>query len=79
MHKRIYIYNLAFEIDYVEEIFQTMVESIGSAKIKDAIDELKRLTAPPMNTMLNKQPREAITRDSMQLAIVPPTNPGKPL
>ncbi len=60
-----------------------MVESIGSAKIKDAIGELKSLTPPPMNTMLNKQPREeAIAkkrkRDGMQLANVSPTNPCKP-
>jgi hypothetical protein len=70
-------------LDYVEEIFQTMVESIGTEKIKDAIDELNNQTPLPMNTMLDKQPREeAIAkkrrRDAMQLANVPPTNPGNP-
>lgn len=69
-------------LDYVEEIFQTMVESIGTEKIKDAIDELNNQTPLPMNTMLDKQPQEeAIAkkrRDAMQLANVPPTNPGNP-
>ena len=50
---------------------------------KDAIDELNNQTPLPMNTMLDKQPREeAIAkkrrRDAMQLANVPPTNPGNP-
>jgi hypothetical protein len=44
-------------------MFQTVVESIGTAKIKDAIDELESLIPPPMNTMLNKQPQvEAIAK-----------------
>jgi hypothetical protein len=60
-----------------------MVESIGTEKIKDAIDELNNQTPLPMNTVLDKQPQEeAITkkrrRDAMQLANVPPTNPGNP-
>jgi hypothetical protein len=57
-------------LDYVEEIFQTMVESIGTEKIKDAIDELNNQTPLPINTVLG--------RDAMQLANVPPTNPGNP-
>lgn len=74
---------MAFVIDYVEEIFQTMVESIGTEKIENAIDELNKLVPPPMNTMLDKQPREEAIekkrrRDAMQLANVPPTNPGSP-
>mgnify|MGYP002804203857 CR=1 FL=1 len=44
--------------DYVEEIFQTMVESIGTKKLEDAIVELNEKTPVPMNTMLNQQPRE---------------------
>ena len=68
-------------VDYVEEVFQTMVESIGTEKIKNAIEELNNLTPPPMNTMLTKLPRvEAIAkkrmREAMQLTNVPPTNPG---
>lgn len=82
--KNIYIFiSWPLYLDYVEEIFQTMVESIGTEKIKDAIDELNNQTPLPMNTMLDKQPREeAIAkkrrRDAMQLANVPPTNPGNP-
>ena len=58
-----------------------MVESIGTEKIKDAIEELKKQTPPPMNTMLDKQSREEAIdkkrrRDGIQLANVPPTNPG---
>ena len=58
-----------------------MVESIGTEKIKDAIGELKKQTPPPMNTMLDKQSREEAIdkkrrRDAIQLANVPPTNPG---
>jgi FtsZ-binding cell division protein ZapB len=70
-----------FLIDYVEDIYQTMVDAIGSKKLEDAIDELKEQTPSPMNTMLNKQSREEAiqkrnTRDRMQLVDVPPTNPG---
>ncbi len=48
---------------------------------KDAISVLKEQTPSHMNTMLNKQPREAAikkkkTRDQMQLEDIPPTNPG---
>ena len=59
-----------------------MAESIGTKKLEDAIVELNEKTPVPMNTMLHKQPREeAIAkkrRDAMQLADVPPTNPGNP-
>ena len=69
-------------LDYVEEIFQTMVKSIRTEKIENAIDELnKQMPSSPMNTMLDKQPwEEAIAkkrrREAMQLVNVPPTNPG---
>ena len=57
-----------------------MVESIGTEKIKNAIEELNNLTPPQMNTMLTKQPREeAIAKkkgEAMQLTNVPPTKPG---
>ena len=45
-------------IDYVDDIYQTMVEAIGTKKLEDAIDELIEKTPAPMNTMLNKQSRE---------------------
>ena len=35
-----------------------MVESIGTEKMKNAIDELNNQTPSPMNTMLDKQPQE---------------------
>jgi hypothetical protein len=44
-----------FLIDYVKDIYQTMVDAFGSKKLEDAIDELKEQTPSPMNTMLNKQ------------------------
>ena len=72
------IYNVL--TDYVEDIYQTMIEAIRSKQLGDAIDELKEQTPSPMNTMLNKQSKEAIQkrnmRNRMQLVDVPPTNPG---
>ena len=70
-----------YHIDYVEDIFQTMLEALQTDKLKDAITELKEQTPAPMNTMLVKQSREEAiqkktARDSMQLEDVPPTNPG---
>ncbi len=49
--------------------------------IKDAIDEFKTQIPLPMNTMLDKQPRDKAVekgkaRDTMTLEDVPPTNPG---
>jgi hypothetical protein len=68
-------------IDYVDDIYQTMVEAIGTKKLEDAIDELIEKTPAPMNTMLTKQSREEAIekrkrRDTMQLVDIPPTNPG---
>ena len=65
-------------IDYVQDIYQTLVEAIKMKKLEDVIDELKRQSLAPMNTMLTKQPREEAiqkqkTRDAMELADVPPT------
>ena len=73
------IYNVL--TDYVEDIYQTMIEAIRSKQLGDAIDELKEQTPSPMNTMLNKQSKEEAiqkrnTRDRMLLVDVPPTNPG---
>lgn len=68
-------------IDYVDDIYQTLVEAIGTKKLEDAIDELIEKTPAPMNTMLTKQSREEAIgkrkrRDTMQLVDIPPTNPG---
>ena len=67
--------------DYVEDIYQAMIEAIRSKQLEDAIDELKEQTPPPMNTMLNKQSKEEAIqkrnmKDRIQLVDVPPTNPG---
>ena len=77
-HIKYFVY---FGIDYVEDIYQTMVQAIGSKQLDDAMDELKKQTPSPMNTRLNKQSREEAipkrnTKDKMQLVDVPPTNPG---
>ena len=73
------IYNVL--TDYVEDIYQTMIEAIRSKQLGDAIDELNEQTPSPMNTMLNKQSKEEAiqkrnTKDRMQHVDVPPTNPG---
>ncbi|CAB3995098.1 Hypothetical predicted protein [Paramuricea clavata] len=66
--------------DYVDEIYETMIDAILNKKLKKAIKELKDLTPPPMNKMLDQQPHtEAIKkkkrRESMPIVDVPPTNP----
>ena len=38
-HIKYFVY---FGIDYVEDIYQTMVEAIGSKQLDDAMDELKK-------------------------------------
>ena len=68
-------------IDYVNNIYQTMVEAIEKKQLNGAIDELAKKTPAPMNTMLTKQSREEAIekrkkRDNMQLVDIPPTNPG---
>lgn len=63
-------------------MFKTTLGAIKeNNKLEQAIKELSDLTPPPMNTMLEKQPRsEAIikkkARESMPFVDVPPTNPG---
>ncbi|XP_028400848.1 uncharacterized protein LOC114523975 [Dendronephthya gigantea] len=66
--------------DYVDEIYNTMIDAISNKKLNKAIEELKGLTPPPMNKMLDMQPRaEAIDkkkrRENMPIVNVPPTNP----
>jgi hypothetical protein len=65
----------------VEDIYQTMVEAIQNRTLKSAMEDLKKKEPLPMHTMLDKQPREEAiekrrARDTMELADVPPTNPG---
>ena len=64
--------------DYVEEIYQTFVEAHKANKLADAITELNDITPAPMNTMLNKQPREEAIkkmkqRREMTVEDIPPT------
>lgn len=65
--------------DYVEDIYQTFVNA-SKDELHEAVTKLKDLSPAPMNTMLEKQPREEalekraerskrVTRD------VPPTTP----
>ena len=66
--------------DYVEEIFQTYLQS-SKEELTDAIQKLKEMTPAPMNSMLDKQPREDALqkrseRSSMLVSDVPPTTPG---
>ena len=67
--------------DYVEEIFQTYLNS-SKDELNDAVRKLGDMAPAPMNTMLEKQPRqEAIEkrakRAKMVVEDVPPTNtPG---
>ncbi|CAB4031651.1 Hypothetical predicted protein [Paramuricea clavata] len=68
--------------DYVDEIYDTMVDAIVNKKLENEVKEIKKETPLPMNTMLDKQPHsEAIkkkqSRESMPIVDVPPTNPGR--
>ena len=69
--------------DYVEEIFQTYLSSTKD-ELSDASGKLKEMTPEPMNTMLDKQPREEAIqkkgeRAKMVVEDVPPTcTPGMP-
>ena len=65
---------------YVEEIFETFMEA-SKNQLKQAAQELKEKTPPPMNTMLQKQPKEEAlqkkaARSNMVTENVPPTTPG---
>ncbi|KAJ7318629.1 hypothetical protein OS493_037745 [Desmophyllum pertusum] len=73
--------NLKIEqnFDYVEELFQFYM-GLSKQQLEDAIKELKDMTPEPMNTMLDKQPREEAIRKraerlSMVTKDVPPTAP----
>lgn len=53
--------------DYVEEIFQTYLSSTKD-KLSDAAGKLKEMTPAPMNTMLDKQPREEAIQKKVKRA-----------
>lgn len=79
-------FTIAFNIhyvstDYVEEIFQSYMTA-SKSDLTEAAAELCDKTPAPMNTMVEKQPREEalqkkIKRRSMEIKDVPPTTPGR--
>ncbi|XP_015765438.1 PREDICTED: uncharacterized protein LOC107344299 [Acropora digitifera] len=65
--------------EYVEEIFQEYLSS-SKDELEEAARKLKNMNPAPMNTMLQKQPREEaiekrIKRSKMVVEDVPPTTP----
>jgi len=71
---------LCYFADYVEEIYQTFLNA-SKDDLRDATTKLKERTPAPMNTMLEKQPREEaiqkrVERKKMTAKDVPPTTPG---
>ena len=67
-------------VDYVEEIYQTFVNA-SKDELNEASTKLKDLTPAPMNTMLDRQPKEQALqkraeRSKMFTRDVPPTTPG---
>lgn len=70
----------SFFTDYVDEIFQTFMKA-SKEDLKDAASNMQEKTPAPMNTMLEKQPREEALqkraeRSKMVTKDVPPTTPG---
>ena len=74
--------NISALTEYVEEIFQEYLSS-SKDELEEAARKLKNMNPAPMNTMLQKQPREEaiekrIKRSKMVVEDVPPTtSPGK--
>jgi len=69
-------------LDYVEDVYQTMLHSINGNKLKETVQELKDMTPASMNTMLEKEPKQQAIekqqrRKTMTVLDVPPTTPGK--
>lgn len=72
--------------EYVEEIFQVYFSS-SKGELGEAARKLRSMTPAPMNTMLEKQPREEaiekrVKRTKMVVIDDPPTNtpvPDKPV
>ena len=70
-------------IDYVAEIYETLVEAISSNSLGATVDHLKEIAPEPMTAALdNKEDRDAaiekhISRKSMVTVEVPPTTPVK--
>ena len=65
----------------MEDIYQTYLVAQDNNTLKVAMQELSAMNPPPMNTMLERQPREeAIVkrkeRKGKIVKDVPPTSPG---
>jgi hypothetical protein len=78
----IFIFIIILILDYVSEIFGTIGICIKTKKLKKAREDLKKMTPPPMNSMLEKQPRSEVLkkredRKQMKVRDVPPSIPGK--
>lgn len=75
-HFTLYLY-----LEYVEEIYQTLLESVKmGTSLSDAARELREMTPLPMNSMLEKEtPESALDkrkkRKEMEVKNVPPTTP----
>jgi hypothetical protein len=52
----IFLFIIILILDYVSEIFGTIGICIKAKKLKKAREDLKKMTPPPMNSMLEKQP-----------------------
>jgi hypothetical protein len=82
------MYMLNIHLDYVGDIFKTVMSAIqdktviqDTTALEKAQKELNDMTPLPMHSMLEKQPRkDAISKQqarwSMDTTDVPPTNPG---
>ena len=66
---------------YVEEIYQTFITASSNKTLQNARKKLVAMTPDPMNTMLEKEPRDAAirkqkARKSLVVEDVPPTTPS---
>jgi hypothetical protein len=74
-------FNFFCSLDYVEEIFNMFIDAKQNKRLEAARLELQTMTPAPMNTMLEKQPRDKATeswkkRKSMVVQEVPRTVQG---
>ena len=69
-----------YSVAYVEEIFNTAMITMEK-NLNDAKEELKKMTPPPINSMLQKQYKQDaiknVGRKQIKAVDVPPTAPGK--
>ena len=66
---------------YVEEIYQTFITASSNKTLQNARKKLVAMTPDSMNTMLEKEPRDAAirkqkARKSLVVEDVPPTTPS---